>query len=136
MSRVSFGTAFRIRIIFWLFRSLPVKYQIRHSVQKTFSMSYTIHFHLLCVSRSSLESVFSLSVATYILQLLNCNPFVLQGPAGLGIGPGVIGGESDSPNGNFNYRNGTTFEASIFTCVPCKLLYNEAQHFVFSLNGL
>lgn len=33
-----------------------------------------------------------------------------QGPAGLGIGPGVIGGETDTPNGNFNYRNGTTFE--------------------------
>jgi len=34
-----------------------------------------------------------------------------QGPAGLGIGPGVIGGESDAPNGNYNnYRNGTTFE--------------------------
>ncbi len=38
-----------------------------------------------------------------------------QGPAGLGIGPGVIGGEPDAPNGNFNYRNGTTFEVRTYS---------------------
>jgi hypothetical protein len=37
---------------------------------------------------------------------------LFQGPAGLGIGPGVIGGESEVPNGNYNYRNGTSFEVT------------------------